>query len=69
MPLVSGDGRSFLEALWMTPYDEVQATDPEKQQGQRRLAAELSAEFDIPFMTWEDFEQALAASGAKVRKV
>ena len=53
----------------MTRNQEVQATDLEKQQERRRLAAELTAEFDIPFVTWEDFEHALAAGPAKPRKV
>lgn len=53
----------------MTRSQEMQATHLEKKQDQRRLAAELTAEFDIPFVTWEDFEQALAAGAAKPRKV
>ena len=53
----------------MTCNQEMQATHLEKKQEQRRLAAELTAEFDIPFVTWEDFEQALAAGPSKPRKV
>lgn len=48
---------------------EIRPAERENQQERRRLAAELTAEFDIPFVIWEDFEQALSAGSAKARKV
>ncbi len=63
-----GDALQLREVLGMTQHQDAQPTDLEKKREQRRLAAELTAEFDIPFVIWEDFEQALAKADVKARK-